>query len=468
MAAREQTAGIWDRGQRSLTVGLLLTVSMAAFEALAVATILPVTVRELGRLQWYGWVFSGFMLTSLVSITVAGDLTDRYGPARPFAYGSGLFALGLAIAGLAPSMAVVVLGRVVQGGGAGAISSVSYVAVARAYRSDAQPRMLAMLSSAWVVPGLIGPALAGTVADALGWRWVFLGLAPLTAVAASLALPGLRRLGPAAGESVAPGRIRAAVSLAAGTGIVLLGAESQSFGSATLLLAIGVAIGFPALRRLMPAGTLRARPGLPAAIATLALLSFAFFGAEAFLPLSLTAVRGQPATIAGLALTAGTLAWSAGAWAQARLASRSDGRALVRTGLALTLAGIAGAMSVLAAATPVIVAAVSWGAAGLGIGLAYSAITLIVLKHAPAGQEGAAASALQLANVLGVALGTGLGGAALALAMGAGQSQASGLTLVDAIMIAAAGLGLAAAGRLSARQAENARAASVTLCATKV
>ncbi len=443
---------IWHRRHRRLTVGLLLTISITAFEALAVATVLPATVADLGGLGWYGWVFSAFMLSNVVGIAAAGRLAVHGGAAQPFVIGSALFVAGLLIAGTAPSMAVVVAGRVAQGFGAGAIASVAYVAVARGYPADTQPRMLAVLSSAWVVPGLIGPALAGGAADHLGWRWVFLGLVPLTAIAACLAVSGLRRLAPATAGAGAAGHIRAALRVAVGVGIVLLGVDAVSLWLATPCAVLGIAIGLPALRRLLPEGTLRARPGAPAAIAAMALLTFAFFGAEAFMSLSLTMVRSQPVMIAGLALTAGTLAWTAGAWLQARLVTRCDRRLLVATGLTLTGLGIAGAASVLAASIPVWVAAVSWGIAGLGIGLAYSTITLVVLERAPAGHEGTAAAALQFANVLGAALGTGVGGAALALAAAAGQPQATGIALIDATMIAAVGLALAAAARLPARR----------------
>jgi MFS family permease len=368
--------------------------------------------------------------------------------------GSALFVAGLIIAGIAPSMAVVVLGRMAQGLGAGAISCVSYMAVARGYPASAQPRMLALLSSAWVVPGLIGPALAGSVADYLSWRWIFLGLAPLTAIAASVALIGLRRLAPQDGAPPEPGRIALAIRLAIGTALVLIGAEGHSIGLTTVCVAGAVPIGFPALRGLLPAGTLRAASGTPAAIASLGLLNFAFFGTEAFVPLLLTAVRGQPATVAGLALTAATLAWTTGAWLQARLSLRRDRRRLSRSGLMLTSLGIAGTASALRAEIPAWVVAAAWGTAGLGIGLALSTLTLIVLERAARGQEGTAATALQLANVLGVALGTGVGGAMLEIFTAAGQSRAFAIALIDATMVGVAGLALAATRRLPARPPE--------------
>jgi MFS family permease len=441
-------------------VGLLLTVSATAFEALAVATVLPTVLAELGGLGLYGWVFSGFMLCNLVSIAAFGRLADERGIALPFVGGSALFVLGLAIAGIAPSMRIVVMGRMAQGLGAGAISCVSYMAVARGYAPGAQPRMLALLSSAWVVPGLIGPAVAGSVADYVGWRWVFLSLAPFTAIAAGVAWTGLRRLTPEEGATPDRGQVAMAVRLAMGTALVLIGVESHSIGISTLCLVVGAPVAFPALRGLLPLGTLRAAPGTPAAIASLGLLSFAFFGTEAFVPLLLTTIRGQPATVVGLALTAATLAWTTGAWVQARLSLRGDRRRLSRTGFMLTAIGIVGTASALKAEIPVWVVALAWGAAGLGIGLTYSTLSLIVLERAAKGQEGAAATALQLANVLGVALGTGIGGATLGVLTAAGRSQAFAIAGIDAMMVAAAGLGLAATMRLPQRPPEAPSAAA--------
>lgn len=451
MTPGQSSARVWDEAHRRLTLGLILTVSSTAFEALAVATILPATVQNIGGIELYGWAFSGFMLANLLSINVAGQVADQRGPAVPFILGSVLFVAGLIIAGTAPSMPVVVVGRAAQGLGAGAISSVAYVAVARGYAPGTQARMLALLSSAWVVPGLIGPALAGTVADHLGWRWVFLGLAPLTGGASILAVPPLRQLAPAA-AAPQESRFRSAVFLAAGAGMLLYGVGSSSLMVATALIGAGLAVGIRALRDLVPPGTLRARAGLPAAIVTMALLSFAFFGAEAFLPLSLTSVRGTSTTLAGVALTAATLTWTSGAWIQARLAARRSRRGLTIVGLLLMLIGIAGTASILVPVVPVTLAIITWGVAGLGIGIAYSTTTLCVLEGAPAGAEGQSSAAMQLANVLGVALGTGLGGAALAVLTAAAQPRALAIGLVDAITVLAAALAVVSARRLPGRR----------------
>src|SRR5271169_5472333 len=147
--------GLMAPQRRALTVGLVLTITFVASEALAVVTVMPVVARDLGGLRLYGWVFSGFMLGSVVGIVAAGREADRRGPAIPFVAGVVLFGLGLAVAGLAPSMGVLVTGRVLQGLGAGAVPSVAYASIGRSYPGPLRARMMATLSTAWVVPGLI-------------------------------------------------------------------------------------------------------------------------------------------------------------------------------------------------------------------------------------------------------------------------------------------------------------------------
>src|SRR5437764_1179603 len=173
------TESVWSPRLRQLTLGLILITLGPAFEGLAVATILPKVVANLGGLSFYGWSFSAYMLATLVGIILAGDEADRRGPAIPFIFGVVLFATGLALAGTASSMITFVISRGVQGLGAGIIASVVYVCVGRGYPEQLKPRMVAVLSSAWVIPGLIGPALAGLVADLLRWRLAFLGLVPV-------------------------------------------------------------------------------------------------------------------------------------------------------------------------------------------------------------------------------------------------------------------------------------------------
>ena len=416
-----QPRGLWAPQRRALTVGLVLTITFVASEALAVVTVMPVVARDLGGLRLYGWVFSGFMLGSVVGIVAAGREADRRGPAAPFVAGVVLFGCGLAVAGTAPSMGVLVAGRVLQGIGAGAVPAVAYASIGRSLTGSLRARMMAVMSTAWVAPGLAGPALSAEVARLFGWRWVFLGLLPIVAVAGSLAVPALIRLGPPGSVAAQEHRLGDGIRVAAGAALMLAGLTLASSGTILAGLALivaGVLAGLPALRRLVPDGTLTARPGLPATILVRGMLTFAFFGADAYVTLTITTVRHHSTVVAGLALTGATLAWTAGAWAQARLSDVWEGRRLVRTGMVIILAGIAGMALVLSPGVPVAEGLAAWTVAGLGMGLAYAPLSLMMLQHAAPGQEGQASASLNLTDTLGTATGIGVGGAAVAAAAG--------------------------------------------------
>ena len=98
--------GVWHSQHRRLTLGLILLTLGPAFEGLAVATILPRIVANLGGLSLYGWSFSAYMLATIIVLILAGDEADRKGPALPFTIGVSLFVLGLILAGTASSMLI--------------------------------------------------------------------------------------------------------------------------------------------------------------------------------------------------------------------------------------------------------------------------------------------------------------------------------------------------------------------------
>jgi MFS family permease len=443
--------GAWTPGTRLLTAGIVFMTTAVGFEGLAVPTVLPATLEELGGLPLYGWAFSGFWLTSLIGIALAGREADSRGPLLPFVGGSSLFAVGLVVAGLAPDMAWVVVGRVVQGLGAGAIAAITYVLIARGYDSPAQPRMIAVVQSAWVVPGLVGPALAGYLAQEASWRWAFLGLAPLLPLAALLTVPPIHRLGRA--EGAAPGSVRIAleaVQLAAGAGLLLSAGLVGNLLLAAAFVVGGLGLMARPLRRLFPAGTMLARPGRGAAIAVLGLISVAFFGAEAFVPLAVSSVRNAGTVAGGLALTAAAVTWAIGSWIQARLAHGRHRRLVVAAGIGLVALGIGfEAVVPVSSLAPVWLAAVGWAIGGLGMGMSYSMLTLASIESAPSGTEGAASASVQLAEALGIALGTGVTGSVVAIgAVALGLAPA--IALAEIAMLLVCGLGLLLVGRVPA------------------
>jgi MFS family permease len=210
----------------------------------------------------------------------------------------------------------------------------------------------------------------------------------------------------------------------------------------------GVVILVPAFLRLTPAGTLTARRGLPATVLVRGLLGFGFFAADAYVPFAITTVRGLSATLGGLALTAATFAWTIASWLQARWVDRTGPRRLVVAGLLFVAGGSLSLLVVLVPAIPAWIGLVSWAIGGFGIGLAYAPLSLVTLAVAPPGEEGRASSGLQLSDMLGTALGTGVAGAIVTFGAVTLNSETIGLVMVFFVAAAVACLGAVLGNRV--------------------
>jgi len=456
---------LWSPDRRPLTIGLVLTITLVASEALAVTTAMPIVARDLGGLELFGWVFSAFFLGSLIGISVVGGLIDERGIAVPFVGGLILFGIGLLFCGLAQSMETVVVGRFIQGLGGGAVPPVAYVAIGRSMPDALRPRMFATLSAAWVLPGVFGPVIAGFVAETWHWRLVFLGLLPLILVSGSIALGAMRAIpdqpgssGAAAADDAVGGEAAAradrrrryawAVAVAFGAGLLTTGLLSEDPARLLVFGAAGITITLVAFHRLTPAGTLRVARGYPAAVLLRGFLTFAFFSIDVNVALLLVEVRGWSAAAAGIALTGATVSWTAGAWIQARTVARVGAEGFVRIGFPVVALGIAGVALALVPAVPAWIVVPTFALAGLGMGLAYSQFAIIVLRDAPRDQQGTVTAAVSLSDALGNALGTGIAGAIVAVALRAGAGPGPGLAAVIGLCVAVALLGFVLAPRL--------------------
>jgi len=439
--------GLLDRTNRRLTLGIVTVVLLVAFEAMAVATVMPVAVRDLGGLPLYAWAFSAFLSASLFAMVVAGELSDRGGPRRPLLAGVAIFGVGLLLAGTAQSMVVFVLGRAVQGLGGGAIIVALYVIVARAYPDSLRPRVFAAMSAGWVLPSIIGPAVAGLVADNLSWRWVFLAVPVLIAPAVIVMLPRLRGLEAAGEQARRPSRRVLALGAAVGAALLQYAGQHLTLTSLLLLVVAGLLLA-PTVPKLLPTGALAFRRGLPTTVVMRGVLAGAFFGAETFVPLMLVTERDLSTTFAGLSLTGGALGWALGSWYQGRPSTRLARPTLIRLGSALVAVGIGGAALALWPAAPVVAAGLGWTVGGLGMGMAMASVSVLTLEQSPLGDQGANSAALQVADALFSIVFIGIGGAIFAgLHARAGLEQVAFL-VIFAVMAALAVLGSVVARRV--------------------
>ncbi|ONI85396.1 MFS transporter [Actinosynnema sp. ALI-1.44] len=431
---------LWTGEYRAVSIGMTLLVTLVAFENLGVNTAMPRMVADLDGGALYSWPFTVFLVASLIANVLAGRLCDRRGPAFGVYTGVVLFAVGLLVAGLANSMWLLLLGRALQGFGGGTISVAIYVMIAYVFPERSQPAAFGLLSAAWVLPSLVGPAAAGLLTEHASWRWVFLGLVPLAFIGALLLLPAVRKL-PTQVENngaVRRGLVLAAIASALGIAALTWAAEHPSL--TTLLLGVlGAAILLPALFRLLPKGTLVAKRGLPVTVLARGLLAGAYTAMEVYVTLTLTSVHGYSPLMAGLPLTVGALAWSAAALLPARNPD-VDRLVFVRWGFGFLAVGALGMLLV----TPTWgwgwVAFIAWIVASAGMGLGYSSLSVLTMRYSPLHEQGANAAALQVSERVFSAVLVGFGGVLLAL-LASPQRPTPAMAVLDIAMAAVAIIG---------------------------
>lgn len=469
-AATLGSAGIFHRDYVLVTLGACALVFLAAFESLAVTTIMPVVSRELDGAALYALAFAGPLATGVIGMVAAGSWSDRRGPVGPLYASVAMFVLGLLVAGTAETMPALVAGRLVQGLGGGAMTVALYVVIARVYPAVLHPKIFAAFSAAWVIPSLVGPFAAGIVAQLLSWHWVFLGVVGLVVPALLMIVPALRGLhgtpdggasdeGNTAGGNAAPGDMstpaprktsasgRLAWAALAALAVLGLNLSARLPVAGGLVAVAAVVVALIAVRPLVPRGTLTARRGLPSVILTRGLAAAAFFGAEVYLPYLLVERYSFSPTFAGLALTGGAVAWAAGSAVQGRLGPRLDHRRAIRTGAALVLAAVVLVLVTTLLSWPAAVAIAAWILAGAGMGLMYARLSVMTLALSTRDNEGFNSSAMSISDSLGGALSLATTGIIFAAFATAAASFAGVFALTALIGAAAVAVAPRVAGR---------------------
>ncbi|MFB8386061.1 MFS transporter [Microbacterium sp. NPDC055910] len=403
-APAHRGAGVWSARYVWVTVGAVALIFLAAMQSLAVTTVMPVVSADLAGESLYAVAFAGTLATSVIGMVAVGAWCDRGGVLAPLTTAVVLFVIGLIIAGAAPTMELLVAGRLVQGLGTGGQTVALYVAVARVYPTDLHGRVFAAFSAAWVVPSLIGPFLAGAVTELLHWRWVFLGVAGLTVVAFAMVVTRLHGL-PLHTDQPATGRIapRLACAVAVAVGALALSLAGELGAGAWVVVAASAVVIALAARPLLPPRTLVAGRGLPSVVLMRGLIAGALFGAEIYIPYLLIDEYGFSPTWAGLGLTAAALTWALAADVQGRFGDRIGNARITLIGTAQLLAAIVLAGITALSHLPPGLLIAGWALAGSGMGLMYPRLTVLTLAYSTPRNQGFNSSALSISDAVGSA-----------------------------------------------------------------
>lgn len=449
---------------RTLAVlgGAYLCGVVASLNQTITATALPRIVDDLGGFGHYSLVFTVYILASVITIPLFGSLSDVHGR-RPILLGAvALFSAGCVVAGLAPSMNVLIAGRALQGLGAGGLGPLALAVIADVVAPRARGRWQAVSGAVLVCSNVGGPIIGGWLTDNVSWRLAFFASLPLAAVAVGVVWFAF--------DDRTKGRrrtidYRGAALLVLGSGLVLYGVtgtDGGHRGSLTTGSAVPVAIGLLFLAAFLAYERRASNPILPVdlfrrrAVAASALGLFAvgasMLGAITYVPLFSQGVLHESATNSGTVLIPLTLSWIGASIVAGQIVSRTGrvrpvllaGPPVAVCGF-LLLATISPDASIYQLVRDVVLV-------GTGLGLVVQNFILVMQNSAPDGRVGSVTASAEFSRWTGALVGVAALGAVVThgAAAVAATSRSSGhlaSALHSAFLL---GGGLAALGFVAA------------------
>jgi MFS family permease len=391
---------------------------MIAIEATIVATAMPEIVGQLGGLQLYSWVFSAFLLTQTATTIVFGKLSDILGRRRVMLWGIAIFLAGSLLCGFSWSMPSLIVFRLIQGVGAGAIQPIGMTIVGDLYSAHERGKIQGYLASVWAISAVIGPLAGGLIIQHFYWAWIFWINVPLGLLAAIGFLTFFH-------ENVARQK-RKIDHLSAGIFTIAIAAimadltaistsNSWQIGLVTALAVLFTALFLVQERRSPePMISLRlwGRRPIAAANAASLLAGMTMIGLTTFLPVYVQGVMRQSALTAGFALSVMVLGWPIGATLAARLVMPLGVRRVLIAGGLFVPAGAAIFIFLSAGGSPFL-AGVGSMIVGFGMGLLSSASIMLIQEIVDWSERGTVTASFLFARSLGSTFGATIFGAVL-------------------------------------------------------
>lgn len=414
--------------RRPLVLAAVMAASfMIAIEATIVSTAMPQIAGQLGDLQYYAWVFSSFLLAQTATTVVFGKLADLYGRRSVLLVGIGIFLLGSVLCGFAWSMPSLIVFRLVQGLGAGAIQPVSITVIGDLYATHERGKVQGWLASVWGVSSVVGPLAGGLIIQHLHWAWIFWINVPIGLAAAAGFFLFLRETVSTQDRNVdVAGAALFTVAIAA---LIVALTESGASSGHTALVAAGICVVAGALfvvqerraRDPMIAFALWSHRAIAATNAATLFSGMAVIGLTTFLPMYVQAVMGRSPLEAGFMLTAMVLGWPIAATLGARNFTRFGLRPTLIFGAALLPVGAIAFVLLSPTMSPLVAGA---GSLIMGFGMGFLSTAAIVLIQDSVGwsERGAATASNLFARNLGSTLGAAVLGTVLNASLARGHS----------------------------------------------
>ena len=410
--------------RRTLIVfaGLLLGMLLAALNQTIVATALPDIVADLGGFDHYSWVFSAYMLTSTITVPLYGKLSDVYGRRPFFLLAIVLFMIGAVVSGLAPSMTVLILGRAIQGLGAGGLIPLAMAVIGDLIAPRERGKWQGLTGAVFGVASVVGPATGGWISDNASWRWAFFVSLPFGLLALVVVQRGFT-MEPSHQEHSIDYTGAALLTAGLSTGLLatVWGGTQYPWDSpeivgmfavSALLLAVFVVWERRAREPILPLDLFRNRTFAASQVA-LFFIGAAMFGTILYVPLFVQGVLGESATSSGAILTPLMLALIGASVAAGQLVSRTGRYKAVLLTSPVVLAVGFWLLSRLDSHSTLHETTRDMVVVGLGLGLGTSTFVLVVQNAVPRSMMGVATASTQFFRTIGATIGVTVMGAML-------------------------------------------------------
>jgi len=407
------------KSARSLVIAsVMMSMFMISIEATIVSTAMPQIVAQLGGLHLYSWVFSSFLLTQTAMTVVFGKLADVYGRKPMMLVGIAIFLIGSILAGFAGSMMTMVVFRLIQGVGAGAVQPVAITIVADLYPARERGKIQGYLASVWAISAVLGPIAGGFIIRDWSWPWIFWINVPIGIAAAVGFIVFFHEHAKRERRSI--DILGAALFTVAVASLLIALTEAGTSDDTPALVAGGVfclsLVLFIAQERRaadpMISFALWGRRPIAAANSVGVLASMTLIGLTTFLPMYVQGVLHRSPVVAGLALTMMLVGWPAGATLGARSFHRFGLRQLLVAGAVLVPTGTVVFVLLTPQSSPV-TAALGSLVMGFGMGLISVSSLVLIQELVDWSQRGSATASNLFARNLGSTLGATALGAVL-------------------------------------------------------
>lgn len=413
--------GVGLRSKRGpILLAVMLSVGLVAIDATILATAVPSVVEDLGGFTQFPWLFSVYLLAQAISVPIYGKLADLRGRKPIMLLGIGLFVLGSVLCGFAWNMTSLIVFRLIQGLGAGAVQPISMTIVGDIYTVAERAKVQGYIASIWGIASFVGPTLGGVFSDYMSWRWIFFVNVPLGVAAAwmlfrrfdeNVRRDGRPRIDYAGTALLTVGGTLLLLGLLEG-GVVWAWDSALSIGIlgvSVITLAAFVLVERRAVEPVLPLWVLNHRV-LNSANSAALLIGVLMVGLSTYVPLYAQGVLGQSALVGGFALAAMTLGWPISASLAGRFYLRLGFRTTMLLGSIVVVIG-SGLLVSVRSTSSVVYLALACFVMGLGLGFSASPGIVAAQSSVDWRTRGVVTGANMFARSVGSAVGVAVFGA---------------------------------------------------------